>query len=223
MRDWIGELGLKMDLVPLLEQELQRLAVHRLKPKTVLFQPGDTARGFVVLISGRIHVYLTGRSGRELLLYSVTPGETCLQTTLGLLGEASYSGEGVAETDVEAVIIPPPLFLKLMDQSARFRAFVFRAFAARLSDAFFVMEQVAFVKVEARLARELLNRAGEGRQVDATHQELAVAIGSAREVVSRRLEALASGGLIAADRGRIDILDPVQLERIAGVQTLPLA
>lgn len=223
MRDWISEMGLDLELAPVLEQELRRLTMARLKPKTVLFQPGDTARGFVLLLSGRIHVYLTGRSGRELLLYSVTPGETCLQTTLGLLGEAPYSGEGVTETDAEAVIIPPALFLKLMDQSARFRAFVFRAFAARLSDAFFVLEQVAFVKVEARLAREILNRAGSGSKVDVTHQELAVAIGSAREVVSRRLEALGSGGVILVDRGRIEIIDRGHLERIAGTQTLPPA
>lgn len=89
-----------------------RRALEALKPihvpsRTTLFRPGDAAQSFVILLSGRIGVYLTGRNGRELLLYSVTPGETCVQTTLGVLGGAAYSGEAVAESDLVAVMVPP--------------------------------------------------------------------------------------------------------------------
>jgi CRP/FNR family transcriptional regulator, anaerobic regulatory protein len=216
MGEWISKLGFSDNLDENLKRELERLQPVSVAARTVLFRPGDEARGFILLVKGRVNVYLTGRNGRELLLYSVEPGETCLQTTLGLLGDAPYGGEGVAETDATGYVIPPPLFLRLMAGSEGFRRFVFRAFANRLSDSMFVLEQVAFVKVEARLARELLSRAGSDGQLEATHQQIAVAIGTVREVVSRRLEALASDGLILVDRGHIRILDRRALESLAG-------
>lgn len=197
-----------------------RRALEALKPvhvpvRSTLFRPGDSARSFVILLSGRIGVYLTGRNGRELLLYSVTPGETCVQTTLGVLGGAPYSGEAVAESDLVAVMVPPPIFETLMAESTAFRSFVFKAFADRLGDLMFVLEQVAFVKVEQRLAHALLARADEEGHVALTHQELAVIIGTAREVVSRRLEALVSKGVVANERGQIRIINRAELARMA--------
>lgn len=210
---WSHALGISEDIGENIGSELAHLPLHRVEAGRVLFRPGDPARGFLVLTSGRIHVYLSGRNGRELLLYRVEPGESCLQTTLGLLGDAPYHGEGVAETDVEGYIIPPGLFLRLMGTSEGFRSFVFKAFANRLSDSLFVLEQVAFVRVEERLVRALLAGADGKGVISATHQQLAVAIGSAREVVSRRLDALSSAGLIALERGEIRILDRARLSR----------
>ncbi|MBK8457316.1 MAG: Crp/Fnr family transcriptional regulator [Phyllobacteriaceae bacterium] len=198
-----------------------RAEISRLKPAavpkgSVLFRPGDEPPGFFLIESGRVGVYLVGRGGREILLYAVAPGETCVQTTLGLLGGQAYTGEAVAETDLVAYIVPKPLFSRLMAESAPFRQFVFKAFGARLADVMRVLEQVAFVKVEERLAALLLDRADPAGLVTATHQELAVAIGSAREVVSRRLEAFGAKGLVALDRGMVRIVDRAALKRLAG-------
>lgn len=198
-----------------------RAEIARLKPVAlargaVLFRPGDDPPGFFLVEAGRVGVYLVGRSGREILLYSVTPGETCVQTTLGLLGGQAYSGEAVAETDLVAYVVPRPAFTRLMDRSAPFRHFVFRAFGARLADVLRVLEQVAFVRVEERLAAALAERTSPEGVVAATHQELATAIGSAREVVSRKLETFAARGMVALDRGAIRIVDAGQLRRLAG-------
>lgn len=173
----------------------------------VLFRPGDEVTCFGVLISGKVDVYLIGVTGREILLYSITPGESCVQSTLGLLGENDYSAEAVAETDVEAVMIPKSLFLGLLGKSERFRTFVFQAFAKRLQSVMQVLERVAFIRIEERLAVVLLERADKDGYVRNTHQELATAIGSVREVVSRRLDALAKKGLVALERGTIRVTD----------------
>ncbi|MFC3316392.1 Crp/Fnr family transcriptional regulator [Rhizobium rosettiformans] len=138
-----------------------------------------------------------------------------MQTTLGVLGGAPYTGEAVAENDLVAVMVPPAVFERLMASSPAFRAFVFKAFADRLGDLMFVLEQVAFVKVEQRLAHALLERADDEGRVTLTHQELAVVIGTAREVVSRRLEALASKGVVASERGQIRIIEKGELARMA--------
>ena len=215
MAGWAEQASFLADIDAEARRELQALKPMHVPVRTTLFRPGDAAQSFVILLSGRIGVYLTGRNGRELLLYSVTPGETCVQTTLGVLGGAPYTGEAVAESDLVAVMVPPAIFERLMARSPTFRAFVFRAFVDRLGDLMFVLEQVAFVKVEQRLAHALLERAdGEGR-VTLTHHELAVVIGTAREVVSRRLEALASKGVLASERGQIRIIERGELARMA--------
>ena len=203
-------------LDPSVRSRLARLPVTRLAPGTVLFRPGAEAGGFVLVHEGRVGVYLTGRTGRDILLYTVERGQTCIQTTLGLLGGEAYTGEGIAETQVAISVLPRGDFLALMDQSADFRTFVFRSFASRLNDVTRLLEQVAFVKVEQRLARLLLERADAQGLVRLTHQALATAIGSAREVVSRRLEALRMRGLVELDRGAIRLSDVPALQALAG-------
>ncbi|WP_347313249.1 Crp/Fnr family transcriptional regulator [Defluviimonas sp. SAOS-178_SWC] len=196
---------------------LERLSPISLPRGTALFHPGEAAKGFVIVLTGRIDVFLTGPSGRDILLYAVEPGGSCVQTTLGLLGGEDYSGEAVTATDVRAVLIPKDEFLSLMEGSPAFRAFVFSAFAVRMQGMLHLLERVAFQRVESRLAAALLDRA-EGEVVRATHQELATAIGSAREVVSRRLDALARSGLVATERGAVRIRDRNGLSRLAAVQ-----
>lgn len=158
MAGWIEQASFLSELDREARRQFEVLRPQHVPDRTTLFRPGDQAEAFVILLSGRIGVYLTGRGGRELLLYAVTPGETCVQTTLGVLGGAAYTGEAVAESDLVAVMVPQAVFETLMAISAAFRNFVFRAFAARLSDLMFVLEQVAFVKVEKRLALALIER-----------------------------------------------------------------
>ncbi|WP_343082356.1 Crp/Fnr family transcriptional regulator [Ostreiculturibacter nitratireducens] len=195
---------------------LDRLTPVSVPRGTALFHPGESAKGFVVVLDGRIEVFLTGPSGRDILLYAVEPGGSCVQTTLGLLGGEDYSGEAVTTTDSRLVLIPKPDFLALMDQSPAFRGFVFSAFAKRMQNMMHVLERVAFQRVESRLAQALLDRAA-GDAVQATHQELATAIGSAREVVSRRLESFVRSGWVTTERGVVRILDAPALHRLAAV------
>lgn len=209
--------GRATGLPPLSAQDrarLDQLDPFDAPPGTVLFQPGDTVKGFVIVLSGDVDIYLTGQSGREILLYSVCPGQSCIQSTLGLLGGEAYSGEAVTRTACRLVLVPDRLFLSLMDSSPEFRSFVFSAFATRMQTMMHLLDQVAFQRIEARLARCLLERAEEGT-LRATHAEIAVMIGSAREVVSRRLDALARRGIVRLDRGQVHLSDPVTLLNIA--------
>ena len=188
-----------------------RAALEALPPMTLpagqhLFRPGDRANGFVMILEGRVEVFLTGPSGRDILLYAVEPGQSCVQTTLGLMGDEPYSGEAVTARPCRAVVIPRGQFLRLMEESAGFRAFVFKAFAARMTEMTRLLERVAFQRVESRLAAALLDLA-EGDEVRCTQEALATQIGSAREVVSRRLEVLVRRGLITTERGRVLLRD----------------
>lgn len=192
---------------------LGRLDPQHLPQGSVLFRPGDAAGGFVIVLAGRVGVYLVGPTGREILLYSVSVGETCVQTTLGLMGGDAYSGEAVAETDLSAVIVPKGEFMRLMNDSPDFRGFVFQAFAQRLQTMMHLLEKVAFLRVDTRLAEILMERMDAEGRVAATHQELAVAIGTAREVVSRTLERFRRDDLIEMERGQIVVRKPAGLRQ----------
>lgn len=181
---------------------------------SILFRPGDPAQGFVLVLQGRVEVHLTGPTGREIMLYAVEPGQSCVQTTLGLLGGELYTGEALAATDAQIVIIPKAMFLAQMDSDPGFRSFVLQAFARRMQDVTRLLERVAFGRVEGRLAGALLDLA-EGLEVQATQAELAARIGSAREVVSRRLDAFSRAGWVETDRGSVRILDPLALRHLA--------
>jgi len=193
---------------------LDALAPMEVPEGAVLFHPGETVKGFVIVLRGRIEVYLTGLSGREILLYEVNPGQSCVQSTLGLMGGEDYSGEAVARTACEIVLVPRDIFLRLMDDDSGFRGFVFAAFATRLQSMMHLLDRVAFQRIETRLAQCLLARAEDGR-IKATHAEIAVMIGTAREVVSRRLDALARRGIVALERGVVRILDGETLADLA--------
>jgi len=181
----------------------------------VVFRPGSECPGFVVVKSGSIRVTLVSEEGREVVLYRVRPGEICLQTFACLSRGATYAAEGVVETPVDGVLIPPAQFQKLVSESGAFRSAVFEAIAARFSEFEHVVETLAFTGIESRVASALLLLAGDGHLVTATHHDIATEIGSAREVVSRQLKLLAQSGAIAMSRGHIEILDKGKLSQIS--------
>jgi CRP/FNR family transcriptional regulator len=203
-----------LHLSPESKAALAALPTRTVPRGTVLFRPGDVAQGFVVVLSGRIEVRLTATSGREILLYAVEPGESCVQTTLGLMGNEPYSGEAVTATEARVALIPRPLFLRLLDDDDGFRRFVMNAFGQRMAELTHLLEQVAFGRVEVRLAEALIDLATAG-VVEATQAELAARIGTAREVVSRRLEAFERNGWVSVERGHVRLRDEGELRRLS--------
>lgn len=210
--DWLGVLG---DLRAETRAELAGLQSRVLPRGLDLFSKGDRAQAFPMVLSGRIEVCLTGPSGREILLYAVEAGQSCIQTTLGLLGDEPYSGTAATVTETEVVRIPKPSFLRLMDSDPAFRAFVLRSFGQRMADLTRLLESVAFGRIDERLAQVLLALA-EDEVVRATQAEIAARIGSAREVVSRKLDAFSKAGWVVRDRGEVHLRDLTALRRAAG-------
>lgn len=211
---WLGEAPLLGGLAEEERHRLEGLTPLSLPAGTVIFRPGDPAQGYAVVLSGRIDVSMTGASGREMLLYSVEPGQSCVQTTLGLLSDTDYSAEAETTAPTRLVIIPRALFLDLLDRSATFRGLVFGAFADRMGLMLKLVEQVAFTRAECRLAARILALSEKG-PVHATQSELAAQVGTAREVVSRRLEAWARKGWVRTARGSVDVIDREALEALA--------
>lgn len=199
----------------LLRTEGRQLA---LPAGSVLFRPGEACSSFLVLLEGRVRVQLVTESGHEILLYRVDPGQSCVLTTSCLLAHEAYSAEGIAETPVRGLGLAAPAFERLLACSAEFRSFVFAGFAQRLGDLLLLVNEVAFRRLDARLAEWLLAReCGGGGLLQATHQAIAAELGTAREVVSRQLKAFERRGLVRLARGELTLLDPAGLGRIAAL------
>jgi CRP/FNR family transcriptional regulator len=190
---------------------LSRAAVVRVPEGTTIFGPGHPPDNLLLVLDGQVRVRQISENGREIVLYRVHAGESCVLTTACLMAFEDYAAEGLAETGVEAVAIPREAFDAAVAQSAVFRRFVFQAFSRRITDLFLTIEEVAFGKMDVRLAQKLVELSrGQGR-ISATHGMLASELGTAREVVSRQMAEFQRRGWVSQARGTVDILDPAAL------------
>lgn len=217
MSDWLASAQGLNDLDARSRARLDQLTPMHFAPGATLFRQGEEAQGYAIVLKGTIDVSLTGASGREIILYSVAPGQSCVQSTMGLLGDAPYSAEAKTVTPTELVFVPRGVFRDLMNSSESFRQIVFAAFGSRLSAMTHLLERIAFQKVEARIAQALLalSPAPHDTEIHVTHADLASRAGTAREVVSRRLEQWAKTGTIRIARGTVQIIDASALENIS--------
>jgi CRP/FNR family transcriptional regulator len=176
-----------------------------------LFGEGSPCTDYPLVIEGIIHVSKTSPDGHEILLYHLDPGESCVITVLALLGDRSYPAVGKAETKVSLFVIPRSLFLEMVLESPAFRLFVFNSVSQRMAHLMALVDDVAFRRIDQRLASRLLL---DRQPIRATHQMLADELGTSREVVSRTLEVLQQAGMLRLGRKRIEILDRNALNRL---------
>lgn len=181
----------------------------------VVFRPGSHCEQYLLVIEGSVRVQQTSSSGREIVLYRVQAGESCVLTTSCLLGGNRYGAEGICETPVKGVAIPAARFMEGIEHSSGFRRFVFQGYGQRIAELMTLIDEVAFGRLNVRLAQRLLELTHGEDTLHCTHQELAVELGSAREVVSRALKDFERHGWVRLSRGHIDFLDRPALEKLA--------
>ena len=203
-----------------IEPEARRRLAAEARPITLpagvtVFHDGDACTNYLLVLDGSVRVQKISSGGREITL-RVGDGQTCILTTSCLLAGERYPAEGVTETEVRAIALPGTLFQALLAGSAGFRQFVFSVYARRITDLIELVEDVAFGRMDLRLATRLRDSADTAGVVTTTHQELAAELGSAREVVSRLLKDFEHRGLVTLHRGRIELRDPESLARLAG-------
>lgn len=181
---------------------------------TQVFAPGQTADNLLLLLEGTVKVQQKSETGREVFLYRVHAGESCVLTTACMLAFEDYSAEGMSETDVRAVAIPRAVFDDLVGKSPVFREFVFTAYSRRITDLFTLIDDIVFQRMDVRLASRLLELADDQSVVHATHAVLGTELGTAREVISRTLSEFQRRDWIAQSRGEVRLIGKEGLERL---------
>ena len=190
-------------------------AVMSLPAGSQVFAEHQPCQGFPFLIEGSIKVVKLAANGRELMLYRVQPGGSCIISSSCLLGHSDYNARGIAETPLLLLALPVDAFAALMLEHAPFRDFVFHLFADRIGELMQLVEEVAFARLDQRLAKQILAR--NETVLAVTHQQLADELGSVREIVSRLLKGFAEQGLIMPGREQITVLDREGLQKLAAL------
>lgn len=190
-------------------------AIMHLPAGTQVFAEHQPCQGFPLLLEGSIKVIKLAANGRELMLYRVTPGGSCIISSSCLLGHSDYNARGIAETPLTLLALPVSVFAKLMVEHAPFRDFVFHLFADRIGELMQLVEEVAFARLDQRLAKLLLAR--QETTLNVTHQQLADELGSVREIVSRLLKGFAAQGLVTLGREQLTVVDREGLQKLAAV------
>jgi CRP/FNR family transcriptional regulator len=180
---------------------------------TAVFDEHQPCRGFPFVLEGAIRVVKLSAGGRELPLYRVSAGESCIISSSCLLGHTDYNARGISEGSTTLALLPRPLFDEMLGEPV-FRDFVFSLFSERMAELMQLVEEVAFRKLDQRLAALLL---GKGRMLHTTHQQLADELGSVREMVSRLLKGFAEQGLVKLGREQVEVLDAAGLRKVASV------
>ncbi|MGB0749848.1 MAG: Crp/Fnr family transcriptional regulator [Magnetospiraceae bacterium] len=213
--DWIAVFPDLSGLEPETRANLMRVASPVSLPKdSVVFRPGDACGAYLLVLEGSVRVQMIAESGREIVLYRVETGQTCILTTACLLGQSDYAAEAITEEPVRAVAIPAGAFQQALDRSPVLRTFVFTHYGTRIMGLMALIEEVAFGRIDLRLARFLLNHGGAEAALTRTHQEIAVELGTAREVVSRQLKEFERRGWVSLGRGRVSITDKPALKEL---------
>ncbi|HED14223.1 MAG TPA: Crp/Fnr family transcriptional regulator [Gammaproteobacteria bacterium] len=170
---------------------------------TVIAEPGVECTRLALLLGGRVRVYKLAESGREITLYRIHAGESCVLTASCILNMTNFTALAVVESAVEAVILPAGLVRQWLDRYAPWRAFVFGLINQRLEDLMTTIDQVAFRRMDARIADWLMTAKNSAGRVETTHQRIADDLGTSREVVSRILKDFEQDGAIDLSRGEV--------------------
>ncbi|HUX50873.1 MAG TPA: Crp/Fnr family transcriptional regulator [Spirochaetia bacterium] len=198
------------------ERQLARV-VASIIPKSLdhgqyLARDGAECSYLPFVLSGTLRIYKLGEQGKELTLYRVERGESCILTATCILNSSEFPAIAQAEGSAKVALLPAPLFAALVDETPQWRRYLFGLYSQRLEMVIAVIEEIAFHHVDARVAGRLLGSSSAG-SVRTTHQQLASEIGTSREVVSRVLKDLETDGVIGMSRGMIEIIDRSALQR----------
>lgn len=193
----------------------QAAAFARIPKGRDVFVEGDRVDSIALLISGVVRVYKIGETGREITLYRFGLGESCILTANAILSRQSFPAIATVEQEAEAVLIPAAIFRDWVRRSDLWREFVFDLLSQRLASVMAVVDEVAFRRMDRRVAAFLLERGQIQNPLRITHQEIAAELGSSREVISRILEDFASAGTIRPGRGTVEIVEVEALQRRA--------
>ncbi len=169
-----------------------------------LYIEGDQCNGIGLFLEGEVRVFKTSESGREITLYEMFAGDTCILNASSILSNSYYPANAQCVTDVSALLLPKSVFLELISGYETMRNFIFNLFSQRLATIIEVVDEIAFRKMDLRLKDYLIEKA-DNDVVNLTHQQIANDLGSSREVISRLLKDLEKKGKVILHRKKIEI------------------
>ncbi len=201
-----GELGKAFD------QQAERMHFEK---GSVLYEQGFPCPFVAFIISGIARVFKIGESGREITLYRIQPGQICILSSTCSISDKHFPAIAEVEEDVVTMVLPGRAFRDLVSRFFAMQKLINDTIADRLMEMMTVIDDVAFRRVDLRLAERLLRESlpPKSPDVDTTHARLAHELGSSREVISRILKEFERRGIVNLERGRVEILSRDALDK----------
>jgi CRP/FNR family transcriptional regulator len=171
-----------------------------------LIREDQYIRSFPIVVSGMIKVCRTDENGNELLLYYLKPGEVCTVSLICCMDRTRSRVRALAEEDTETILIPVELLDSWISLFQTWKEYVMRSMQKKFDELLDALDSIAFKKMDERLEKFFTDRhKNTGSTVfEGSHQEIALALNSSREVISRLLKQMENEGLVTLTRGRID-------------------
>ena len=166
--------------------------------------------GLILVKNGAIRVFTVSNKGKEITLYRLFEGDTCILSASCVLNNIDFEVSLAIEKDCEMLVIPTGIFDELTKTNIEVSRYVSNLMANRLSDVMWVLQQYVFNGTASRIADFLLINS-KNNVVEITHEQLANETGTAREVVTRLLKKMQDDGVITFSRGKIEIIDKTAL------------
>ncbi len=176
--------------------------------ETVILDMNAYIRSIPIVISGSIKVIRTDEEGKEILLYYIKPGESCIMSFLAGIHNDTSKIKAIIEEDAEVLLIPVNKASEWIKEFPEWSDFIFGLYQKRFEELLEVVNAVAFQKIDSRLLH-LLNQKSSlfhSKEIMVTHQQLADELGIAREAASRVLKQMENEGIISLARNKIILL-----------------
>jgi CRP/FNR family transcriptional regulator, anaerobic regulatory protein len=195
----------------LLERLKAEGTIKIFQPDAVIIEENDYIKNVPIVLSGSIKVFKQDEDGREILLYYIKPGESCVMSFLGAACNGTSKIRAVVEDKAEVLILPVHKAIELIRDNPAWLEFIFQLYNRRFEELLDVVNAIAFTKVDQRLLDFLKKKAKMtgANEINITHQQVADELGTAREVVSRLLKQLEKENKITLSRNKITLLSIV--------------
>lgn len=197
---FVNELGDKQ------ENFFSFLYHQKLEAGMILLDESRGCSGVILVLSGIIRIYKLSEEGKEITLYRIGRGETCVLTVACMLGarDIPFPVAAAAEQVSDVVFIPIEIFKRYFFEIPSIQKFIFSSMSAKLYSLLGLLENVTFKRTSDRLVDFLITKtAGGAYPLYATHETVAAELGTAREVVSRLLKEMEAKGQVSLRRGKI--------------------
>lgn len=191
----------------LLEMENKARFIHA-RQRTIILKEGQVIKIIPIIISGSVKVSREDEEGRELLLYYITPNETCAMTFTCCMGQRRSKIKVVAEDDVEMLAVPVGLMNKWLSKYPSWRSFVMNTVRERFNELISAIDQIAFQKLDNRLVHYLKEKSKTTRSplINLSHEQIANELATSRVVISRLLKKMENDKKLLLYRNQIKLL-----------------
>ncbi len=194
---------------PTIRKRLEEYGVAKqFKAGEVIQRENAYVKAIPIVSYGNIKVFRVDEDGREILLYYIKAGESCIMSFMGGMYNDTAKIKAIAEEDTEILFIPANQMTPLIKEFPEWLEYIFRLYHQRFEELLEIINSLAFKKVDDRLLALIKTKCSltENNTISITHEQLANELGTARVVVSRLLKQMEEEQILQLGRNKITVL-----------------